>query len=84
MWRRDGKELFYPQVRGSRFMSVEVNESGSSISFGIPKELFPLGGAFFPDAATDGQRFLMMVPEETKQNDRELTVLLNWREALKR
>lgn len=82
-WRRDGKELFYMRA-DRRSMSVEVVESGGRISFGIPKELFRASDVLFPDVAADGQRFLAMVPEETRQNDRELTVLLNWRQGLKR
>jgi hypothetical protein len=83
VWRRDGKELFYPRLDG-RWVSVEAHESGDSISFGIPRELFRLSGTLFPDATADGQRFLVMMPEETPQNDRELTVLLNWRDGLNR
>jgi hypothetical protein len=85
LWRRDGKELYYYLRRSdSPLLSVAVHESDGSISFDAPKELFPLDPYLFPAATADGQRFLVMAPEETLRNDHELTVLLNWREGLKR
>ena len=65
-------------------MSVEVHESGGIISFGIPRALFRLSAPELLDATAGDQRFLVMTPEETPQNDRELTVLLNWRAQVKK
>ena len=89
VWGRDGKKLYYRSVQG-RLVSVDVHESANGISFGSAHELFPL-----PDAAekvrrrlrrlTDGKRFLNFHRRRGSPHaETELTVLLNWREALKK
>jgi len=88
IWRRDGKELFYFSDTG-RLMGVDVRESANSIAFGAARELFASAmygnsaGASY-DVSPDGKTFLMLLPEEGGQSDNELTVLINWREGLRK
>jgi Tol biopolymer transport system component len=86
-WRGDGKELFYyvPDPDGT-VMAVSVT-AGASFQVGTPTPLFKfsragfLGG--FMNAAADGSRFLVEVPEQ--ENSRPLlTVVLNWQAGLKK
>ena len=86
VWRRDGKELFYRSPDG-HLMAVEARESNASISFGAPRELFALPPNSVPapyDVSADGQRFLLLVPEERGPSDREMTMLINWQAGLKK
>jgi Tol biopolymer transport system component len=79
-WRRDGKELYYYAVKG--LMAVDVKTDGASFEAGIPKPLFdvrvPTAGRNHFVAARDGQRFLVVVPEEETSNA-PMQVLVNWR-----
>ncbi len=82
VWRRDGKELYYRSE--GRLMTVEVHESGAAISFGASHELFaplPTSVSNPYDVSPDGKRFLVLVPEERGPSDKEMTVLINWREG---
>lgn len=83
MWCGDGKELFY--MEENRMMSVEVRESGSLLEFGTPLKLFELkhGHARF-QVSRDGQRFLVVLPEESSADQRALTVDTDWRARLAR
>ena len=88
VWGRDGKKLYYRSVQG-RLVSVDVHESANGISFGSAHELFPLPDAAEKvsdgyDVSPDGKRFLTFIEGEKPHAETELTVLLNWREALKK
>ena len=69
-WRRDGRELFFLST-GNDLMSASLARSGETITAGEPQKLFShaisrtaVGGGQWPyDAAPDGQRFLLMVPD---------------------
>ncbi len=87
IWPRDGKRLYYRSPQG-RTVWVDIHESANGISFGSPHEAFdsPEKDAVIRglDVSPDGKRFLVLLAEETAHADTELTVLLNWREALKK
>jgi serine/threonine-protein kinase len=86
MWAPDGRELFY-LVEPRRMMAVPINP-GSTFSAGTPRPLFegpylpPLASRTF-DISRDGQRFLM-IKENVAVTPRELVVVQNWTEELKR
>jgi Tol biopolymer transport system component len=88
VWNPNGKELFYRT--GAKMMVVEIT-SQPSFSVGKPKVLFE--GPYEPTPATapnydvslDGQRFLMLKPnEQTQSAPTQVNVVLNWFEELKR
>jgi hypothetical protein len=88
-WRRDGRELFYFANDG-KLMSVDV-ALGGTFQAGAPHFLFqaPIfgGGAstsnHYWDVTADGQRFLINTVS-AESGSSAVTVVLNWREALKR
>jgi serine/threonine-protein kinase len=84
LWARDGKELFYRD--GDRLMVVEIAGEGA-LTLSKPMLLFEAPFATWGwltnyDISPDGQRFLMIQPSE--QASREIHVVLNWDEELKR
>jgi eukaryotic-like serine/threonine-protein kinase len=86
VWARDGRELFYRQ--GDALMSVPVNGTGREFTSGKPTRLF--AGSFSGagrdpsfDVAPDGQRFVMIKSDDASTL-RQLTVVQNWFEELKR
>jgi hypothetical protein len=82
-WGRDGKKLYYRSAQGS-LISVDVYASSNGITFGSAHEVFPLPDATQTyDVSPDGARILSFVEGEKAQAENELTVLLNWREALR-
>ena len=86
VWSRNGRELFYRW--GNKMMAVEITVD-PVLSAGTPRQLFegrfefgPAGLAAY-DVAADG-RFLMVQPLEPEPSSREIHVVLNWYEELKR
>jgi Tol biopolymer transport system component len=91
-WRSDGKELFYLTGAGT-LMAVDI-EPGETLKVGTPRKLFEtgidvssafarlLGGAFFFDPSSDGQRFLVDAPAVTAQVSapapKTIKVMLDW------
>ena len=86
-WRRDGKELFYPQ--GDSVMSVEV-KAGAQFEASAPRTLFQ--GQTVPQAVlihqghhyavtADGKRFLFVKPKG-EAITAPITVVLNWQKAV--
>jgi dipeptidyl aminopeptidase/acylaminoacyl peptidase len=83
-WRRDGKELYY-LAADRQLMAMTVKANPAGLVFDPPHALFPLPGEGFNfDVAPDGQRILALLPPDGDKEGNELTVLLNWREALKK
>jgi eukaryotic-like serine/threonine-protein kinase len=86
-WRRDGKELFYMSL-DNKVMSAEVRENGQSFVIGAVKPLFqtrPYLGIFIAslfDVTGDGQRFI--VPYDTGQANRTISLVVNWTALLKK
>jgi serine/threonine-protein kinase len=86
-WARNGREIFF--VSGdqlNQLMSVDV-ETHPGFRAGTPHPLFSTNGYLAAgnyDVASDGQHFLMIKQEDTLTNPKELNVILNWSEDLKR
>ena len=94
LWRADGKELFFfSSSGGGQLMATDIHESGSSLQFSTPRELFAVGmlnlGHALPYQApaisADG-RFLVPLATSTVSNPVEnpITVTLNWAAALRK
>jgi hypothetical protein len=64
-------------------MSVEVKAEGKKFDAGVPKVLFNVPGQAQFDVSKDG-RFLIHVPQPQAATNVSLTVLVNWRSALKK
>jgi serine/threonine-protein kinase len=88
VWARNGRELFFRQ--GEKMMAVDVATS-PAFSASRPRVLFEgryevsflVPGARFYDVSPDGQRFLMVKSEATDA-PRQLHLIVNWFEELKR
>jgi hypothetical protein len=84
-WRKDGKELYYNDLR-QRLVAVEVT-AGPGFKAGVPEVLFPtpienrLPGQW--DVMPDGERFLIVVPT-SQSTQAPFTVVLNWPALLNR
>jgi serine/threonine-protein kinase len=82
MWSRDGKELFY--IGGGAVMVAAVRPDGS---FGPARRLFDRADYNFfwhsYDPAPDGKR-LLMVRRDSGSVPKQLNVILNWNEELRR
>jgi hypothetical protein len=66
-WRRDGRELFFVSP-GNDLMVASLARSGETVTVGEPQKLFSRALSRLPtvmpyDAAPDGQRFLLNVPD---------------------
>ena len=83
IWRADGKELFYLTRDGS-LMSVAVETEPTFKVSGPPQALFkaPAPVLFF-DASSDGERFLIPVPEGAGASAPPYKVVLNWTSTLR-
>ena len=83
-WSRDGKELVY--VTGDAVVRAAMRADGS---FGAPVRLFDRSNFLFSyrfrtyDVSPDGKRFLM-IQRDPASVPRQLNVILNWPEELKR
>jgi len=85
VWNPKGRELFYRS--GNKMKAVDVTTQGT-FSAGKPRVLFE--GSYVPtprtfqdyDVSPDGQRFLMLKPEQS-QALTQINVVLNWFEELK-
>jgi Tol biopolymer transport system component len=86
-WRRDGKELYYVSA-DDKLMAVPV-ATGASFAAGTPVALFEVGSysrrnnRYGYDVGADGQRFLVLRPQEDAST-RPLTVVQNWTALLKK
>jgi serine/threonine-protein kinase len=88
LWARNGKELFYRN--GNKMMAVAIH-SEPEFSPGRPFLLFEgdyVVGRPTPyseySVTSDGQRFVMIKETGESSTPREITVVLNWNEELKR
>jgi len=87
VWNPNGRELFYRN--GPEMMAVDV-ASQPGFSAGKPRVLFT--GPYLSITATtpsydvspDGQRFLMMKPNEQQPSSNQINIVQNWFEELKR
>jgi Tol biopolymer transport system component len=87
VWNRNGRELFYRS--GDKMMAVDITTQPAFAS-GKPRMLFE--GQYSPapgtatnyDVSSDGQRFLMIKPNEAGEAaPTQINVVLNWFEELK-
>ncbi|MCH7679352.1 protein kinase [candidate division KSB1 bacterium] len=90
VWSPDGGELFYLDVDGGKMMVVSIG-SGPELSPTRPRKLFEgnyvgsLEGLQEFDISGDGKRFVMIKNlQDGVSETRELRVILNWFEELKR
>ncbi len=83
-WAANGRELFYWQGVGAvdKLFVVDVKTAPEFIA-GTPRELFGVQGSMFYDVAPNGQRFAITVRERLIAQ-KQLNVVLNWTEELKR
>jgi serine/threonine-protein kinase len=92
-WSPDGRELFFHQITTNRLMVVPVR-TAPALSFGTPAPL-PIEGTIHPqaqrnyDVTPDGRQLLVVLPASQTTPDAprpvtQITVVLNWVEALKR
>jgi hypothetical protein len=83
IWRADGKELFYAAPDGT-VMAVPVETQPTFSVSGPPQALFKLPPALvFFDVSSDGQRFLIPVPDGVGVAAPPYKVILNWTSTLR-
>jgi Tol biopolymer transport system component len=86
MWSRSGRELFYRD--GDRMMAVNVTAT-PVFRADTPKLLFeghfesPAVRANY-DVMPDGQHFVMVKAAERESTNRQLNIVVNWSEELRR
>ncbi len=87
VWAKNGRALFYRN--GNKMMAVEITTQ-PTFRAGTPTLLFEgqyvqsgPGGADY-DIAPDGHRFLMIKEDKPGEGPRQINVVLNWFEELKR
>jgi len=89
VWARSGRELFYRN--GDTMMAVPIEAKGNQLDVGTPQRLFEgrfsvttsSGGDAWYDVSGDGQRFLMLRPEET-QGTASIVMVQEWTNELRR
>jgi Tol biopolymer transport system component/predicted Ser/Thr protein kinase len=91
MWSRTGRELFY-RTEDQSLMVASYEVKANSFVAGKPRLWFArplanngLGGNF--DLAPDGQRFLVLMPAESKQSDEtqsHITLVMNFFDEMRR
>jgi len=78
-WRADGKEIFY--ISGAILTAVDIKVNGNALVAGIPHALFklsaPVSGRNRYVVTRDGQRFLVVAPEEQGPPPPNM-VVVNW------
>jgi len=79
-WRPDGKELFY-QSPDNRLMAATVRVDDARVDVDAVRPLFAMRAPDgsprnFYDVASNGQRFMVVVPDETASTP--LTLVNNW------
>jgi serine/threonine-protein kinase len=83
-WTWNGREIFYRS--GDKVMAVGV-ETQPAFKAGTPRMWFPGEGYVALgnyDIAADGEHLMMLKQEDTATSPKELNVILNWSEELKR
>ncbi|HMF15471.1 MAG TPA: protein kinase, partial [Gemmataceae bacterium] len=89
IWAKDGRELFYRN--GDKMMAVAVQAHGGNFDAGASTALFEghlavsniSGGDAWYDVSPDGQRFLMLRPEESR-SVASIVMVQDWMDELKR
>ncbi|MEO8099321.1 MAG: hypothetical protein ABI811_16575, partial [Acidobacteriota bacterium] len=83
-WRGDGGELFFSGVpdRGVK-MAAQIKAGGSTFEPGVPQRLFQTQPDVGWDVASDGNRFLLSLPQ-LQSAQLPLNVVLNWQAQLRK
>ena len=79
-WQADGNAIFYRSPDGT-LMSVRLQEGPAVLKATVPEALFHFSGLW--DAAGDGNRFLVAVPD-AQAAPPPFTMVLNWQTELKK
>lgn len=87
LWHQNGRELFY-RGADSEMMVVEITTTERGLEVGTPRLLFQKsrdrsGPLRHYDVTPDGERFVIVLPDEASTPTR-LNVVLNWFGELKR
>jgi dipeptidyl aminopeptidase/acylaminoacyl peptidase len=89
LWSPDGKKLFYVSGDGNSLVATDV-QTTPTVAFGNPVVLVPeivhglaLSERWY-DITPDGRRLLVGVPQRSDPRSREVHVVLNWTQELKR
>lgn len=83
-WARNGREIFYRNE--DKIMNVSL-ETQPAFKAGTPRVLFQGGGYLGLgnyDVAPDGQHFLMLKEKDAPASSKEVSIVLNWTDELKR
>jgi serine/threonine protein kinase len=83
-WARTGREIFF--LNGDKMMSVDV-QTQPAFKAGTPRLLFQTTGYLGVGnytVAPDSQHFLMVKQDDQATSPKELNVILNWSEDLKK
>ncbi len=85
VWRGDSKEIYYAGLSDAALHAVEVKVNGNEFEAGIPQTLFVIratSAVGYPyDAAPDGQRFLIPMPQQD-MTAAPMSLVVNWPGAL--
>ena len=81
-WRGDGREILYEDSTGT-LIGIGVEARGDGLAFAEPEPLFQhkVSQGKSWDVTDDGQRFLVVEPEED-QDPQPITVVVNWPQAI--
>ncbi len=81
-WRGDGQEIIYEDSTGT-LVGIGVEARGNGLAFSEPEPLFQhkVSQGKSWDVTDDGQRFLVVEPEEN-QDPQPVTVVVNWPQAI--
>ncbi len=81
-WRGDGREILYEDSAGT-LVGIGVETRGDGLAFSEPERLFQhkVSQGRSWDVSDDGQRFLLVEPEEN-QDPQPITVVVNWPQAI--
>ena len=88
-WSKSGRELFY--LTDAALMAMPVTGT-SPFTYGRPQRLFDLSairtaprwGSSQYDVAPDGQRFVFLLDRMREETPKQVTVVLNWLDEVKR
>ena len=85
VWSPGGDELYYRN--SDKWMAVLIS-TDPDFAAGVPRMLFKGPSLNVPgrsyDVSPDGQRFMVLQPEHDDSAVRQIHVVLNWLEELKR
>jgi len=83
IWSRDGSEIFFLNGSRSRMMAVSV-QTEPELRLSSPKALFEVDYMRYLHLDSDGEGFLVMMPEPDSGIQTRLNLVLNWFEELNR